>query len=229
MTAATEPEAAPVEAEALANARPAAEPELQAGPAATPELETQPVADAVAGDATGADDTDDASFGDLEPFVFEDFEQAEGARAATSQLFGEQGNKSVVPSDADLEALLAIEDEPFLDVEPEPEPELLAEATPEAAADAQPAAEDAAVAAEQLAEPDEFEQFLHSTLAATRALPAEQLPPSLAEEDLEPAARVDTLAATDSLYDRARAAKDQLVAEGVIRRSRVRVRVRTGS
>jgi hypothetical protein len=208
---AMEPEAEPVEAEALADAGPAAAPEAEVDThvdvAAHVEPETQPV-------AAQTDDADDADLGGLEPFVFEDFEQAEGARAATSQLFGDHGGKSAVPSDADLEALLAIEDEPFLDVEPEPVAQVEAEAELPAATDVELAAADAAQSAEQPAEPDEFEQFLHSTMAATRVLPTDQAP--LAEAEPEPAAPVDELATTDSLYERARAAKEQLVADGVI-------------
>ena len=195
------------------------------------EVEAEPVAPAEASAA------DDVLLSGLEPFVFEDFEQEEGSRAATAQLFRDAGGKSAVPSDADLEALLAAEDEPFPDGDSGTVVEANAETTATTAPTALAAPEsadawalelDVATATEQpvtqASEPDEFEQFIHSTMAATRMLPAEQ--PSVTAPERAPAAEtdavlqaegdVDELVTTDSLYERARVAKDQLVAEGLI-------------
>ena len=171
--------------------------------------------------AAEAEPADD-SFGDLQPFAFEDFSQEDSAeRPATSQLPWEgPGGRSAVPSDADLEALLAVEDEPPVT------PPVVGESS---------ASSESVEAAPIPADSDNFEQFIHSTLAATRALTggpgradgiAGAAPQAGAEAEVEPAAIPENvpvgdaahreLAATDSLFERVRVAKDQLVAEGVI-------------
>lgn len=127
---------------------------------------------------------DDADFGDLEPFSFDDFEDA-GQEAEEGFNFGRlpwehaEGD-SALPSDEALEAMLAseIEEERAADEAREPEatePELAAE--PEL----EPAHEDPASEFEEMA--DSFEE-LDASMAVTREFgPGEQIDPEL-ESDL---------------------------------------------
>jgi tetratricopeptide (TPR) repeat protein len=140
-----------------------------------------------------SDAATDELLGGLEPFAFEEFDSGQGtAGDAQSRSFFNQGgwdsSASAVPSDADLDALLAYEDEEPLPVaEPEPEP-----APEPVAAEADIALDDASFAGALAAEPAPAEtqeaeslttppglseadlnEFFESSVAVTRQLPGE--------------------------------------------------------
>jgi tetratricopeptide (TPR) repeat protein len=131
----------------------------------------------------------DELLGGLEPFAFEEFDSGQpSADGQTRSFFGQsgwEGSASAVPSDADLDALLAFEDDEPVE---EPAPDV---AMP--AAEAAPIAEDISLesafqmpkaAAPQAEEPDPFamppslseadlNEFFESSIAVTRQLPSD--------------------------------------------------------
>jgi tetratricopeptide (TPR) repeat protein len=144
-----------------------------------------------------ADAATDELLGGLEPFAFEEFDSGQGSAGdAQSRSFFNQGgwdsSASAVPSDADLDELLAYEDEeplPVAEPEPEPAPEpLAAEAdivlndaafadalAPEPAPAESPASE-SLTTPPGLSEAD-LNEFFESSVAVTRQLPGEAAHP----------------------------------------------------
>ncbi|HYI16458.1 MAG TPA: tetratricopeptide repeat protein [Thermomicrobiales bacterium] len=157
-------------------------------PPATPLTAPEPVvADAppaTSAAPAAADTLTDELLGGLEPFAFEEFDsgQTPSSDAQSRSFFGQsgwEGSASAVPSDADLDALLAFED----DEEPFSLPDL---ETSQAAIDAlAPAAESTAeVAPETNTSANPFEMPQHSPAPAADFDPF-TMPPSLSEADLD--------------------------------------------
>ena len=218
-------------------------------PAPDPEplvADEQPAASAEPEAGTATDEL----LGGLEPFAFEEFDsgQASGGDAQSRSFFGQsgwEGSSSVVPSDADLDALLAFEDDEPLSV-PElvatqaasDEPPPVADTLPEDASFADvfgaeqsltaPADDsDTLMTPPSLAEA-ELNEFFGSSVAVTRQLPGEATHPMLADDQPTPeAAQTEepsrdehgltaALRPNTEVFTRARAVKRGLMSEGRI-------------
>lgn len=175
---------------------------IPAPPAPAPEPEPARAGDGLTatadGDASGTL-TDDV-IGGLEPFAFAEFDkgQTPGDTPARS-FFGQgswDGSSSAVPSDADLDALLAFEDDEPVDA-PEPAQPASNTFTPAAGTmpDRSPTApfemprELDADAREALATPpsmseDDLNEFFESSIAVTRQLPDESGRPMFQSDEL---------------------------------------------
>lgn len=214
---------------------------------------------------------DDLEFADLQPFAPEDFESGPLDQQTKQFSFGpapwdtagrEGAGRSVVPSDEDLEELLAIEEPPatpgsetVAEVAPGPAPERPLEPAPvPLPVEAQPFTTDELPTADLAAgwEPaasawpqaqDELEAVYGSSLAATRALGGTEEPPATAELGgagpsapagspvpvqaepeagavepvaLDTAAPIGEIRADAGVFERARAAKSELIEVGAI-------------
>ncbi|HUG14048.1 MAG TPA: tetratricopeptide repeat protein [Thermomicrobiales bacterium] len=176
-----------------------------------------------ANDEPGQAGPDDDQLGGLEPFAFEEFDSADAAPGTGQRHTAWDSSVSAIPSDDDLDTLLAFEDDPEVDIAPAAEavdaPGVEDRTTPE------PRIEDELSRVTPGLDVDKLDPIIEHSIAVTRVLGGEpatsdaqhEAPEAAAEASSAPTSRLtDSLRPGTEVFHRARQIKQGLVSGGVI-------------